>query len=189
MITLALAIGVRRLASRGALVKRLSAVETLGSTTVICTDKTGTLTENRMQVTSIWTAGARGLTATAAWQGDRALLGCDRARGAATATTPSWTRAQTAATRPRSHCCAAAELLGDDTARVPREAGRRCQFHFDPALKLMSTVDEVARGLVVHAKGAPEALLGRCTRSQAAAMSSAARRRRSRRGRTRRRCR
>jgi magnesium-transporting ATPase (P-type) len=54
-ITLSLAVGVKDLARRGAVVKRLSAVETLGSTTVICTDKTGTLTENRMRVTSVWT--------------------------------------------------------------------------------------------------------------------------------------
>ena len=49
VITLALAIGVRDLVRRGAVVKRLSSVETLGSTDVICTDKTGTLTQNRMR--------------------------------------------------------------------------------------------------------------------------------------------
>ena len=54
-ITLALAAGVADLARRGALVKRLAAVETLGSTTVICTDKTGTLTENRMRAARVWT--------------------------------------------------------------------------------------------------------------------------------------
>ena len=54
-ITLALATGVRVLARKGALVKRLSAVETLGSASVICTDKTGTLTRNRMRVTELWT--------------------------------------------------------------------------------------------------------------------------------------
>src|SRR6478672_3526811 len=52
-ITLALAAGVRAMARRGALVKRLSAVETLGSTTVICTDKTGTLTQGVMHVQEV----------------------------------------------------------------------------------------------------------------------------------------
>ena len=55
VITLALAVAVRALARRGALVKRLSAVETLGSTDVICTDKTGTLTQNQMRPVAAWT--------------------------------------------------------------------------------------------------------------------------------------
>jgi calcium-translocating P-type ATPase len=55
--TLALAAGVRRMAASNALIKRLPSVETLGRATVICTDKTGTLTENRMTVVSVWSAG------------------------------------------------------------------------------------------------------------------------------------
>jgi magnesium-transporting ATPase (P-type) len=54
-VSLALAIGAQRMAARGALVRRLESVETLGSTTFVCTDKTGTLTQNEMSVTEAWT--------------------------------------------------------------------------------------------------------------------------------------
>ena len=56
-VTLSLAMGVQRMVKRNAIVKRLSSVETLGCTTVICTDKTGTLTQNEMTVRELWVGG------------------------------------------------------------------------------------------------------------------------------------
>ncbi|WP_052372477.1 cation-translocating P-type ATPase [Amycolatopsis taiwanensis] len=164
VITLALALAVRALAAQGALVKRLSAVETLGSTDVICTDKTGTLTENRMRPAAIWTsAGRTDLDGTplepspSLWAVARVAVACNNAR---------LPHEDSEATGDPTEIALllAASRLGADTATATREAGRRWQFHFDPELKLMSTIDDYDGGRYVHTKGAPEMVLPRCTR-------------------------
>jgi len=163
VITLALAIGARDLVARGALVKRLSAVETLGSTDVICTDKTGTLTENRMRAVLVWTDGgeldlqanetgpqndgaAAALVQVMAW--------CNNARIA---------DGQTSGDATEIALLEAAGRLGAEQRLIAGERPHRRRFHFDPALKLMSTIDERDGGLWVDAKGAPESLFPLCT--------------------------
>ncbi len=170
-ITLALAVGVAMLARRGALVKRLSAVETLGSADVICTDKTGTLTENRMRAVKIWTplgeidleAGAD-LAAAVGANPVLALL----ARATASSGTAEVDPARKTKSRGEATeigMLEAARDLGIDVELRRRERRRRKLYRFDPTLRLMSTVDEREDGtLTVHAKGAPEEVLGRATR-------------------------
>ena len=168
-ITLALAVGVAGLARRGALVKRLSAVETLGSTDVICTDKTGTLTENRMRAMRVWTRpGERDLEAEQIardTEGEvlfgllgRTIAACSTAELAPTSTGKSRGEAT------EIGLLEAARALGVDVTVARRESRRRHLNRFDPKLRLMSTVDERADGgLTVHVKGAPEEVLSRAT--------------------------
>lgn len=169
-ITLALAVGVADLARRGALVKRLAAVETLGSTTVICTDKTGTLTENRMRAARVWTPLGEvdleqpdDLEAAVAANPVLGFL----ARAAAACSTAELDPERTGKSRGEATevgMLEAARQLGIDVALARREHERRRLFRFDPTLRLMSTVDERADGgLTVHAKGAPEEVLARST--------------------------
>ncbi|MCB5163836.1 cation-transporting P-type ATPase [Streptomyces bambusae] len=153
-ITLALAVGVRSLARQGAVIKRLSAVETLGSTSVICTDKTGTLTQNEMRVHGLWTPGH------AAQAGPWSI---DLVGAAALCTTV------TRETDGRLHGDPTEIALVEGAAErgVPadpagRDAARLVCFRFDPRLRLMSVVRAAgtARTQVV-VKGAPEAVLAR----------------------------
>lgn len=151
-ITLALAAGVRVLAREGAVVKRLSAVETLGSTNVICTDKTGTLTQNRMRLQAHWTPDGGVSDAVPPAELARAMTEC---------TTVSYGGNGELQGDPTE--IALVEGSGPDVeARLKaRDGRRRAIFRFDARLRLMSTVAQHDDRLRVYVKGAPEAVLAR----------------------------
>jgi len=167
-ITLALAVGVRRMARRKALLKRLTAVETLGSTDVICTDKTGTLTEGRMVLSRFW---ADGEELVPGHQGELPgepfaglLRTAVRCSNAGLRRTPDGF--ERTGDPSESALLAAAASLGEDVERAQeeRQDRRRRLYHFDARVKRMTTADEEPDGsLWYHAKGAPLELLGRCT--------------------------
>ncbi|HTK64698.1 MAG TPA: cation-transporting P-type ATPase [Pseudonocardia sp.] len=154
-ITLALAAGVRSMARRGALVKRLSAVETLGSVTVICTDKTGTLTAGSMTVQEVRDASGAALTAP----------GHDLADAVAHCSTADQHTGTGDPTELALLDMVASSGVGIDPAARDRQ--RVALFAFDPRRRLMATLDRKDGGLRVHVKGAPEALLPLCTADDA----------------------
>ncbi|MFI1921101.1 MULTISPECIES: cation-transporting P-type ATPase [unclassified Streptomyces] len=174
-LSVSLAIGVRRMARHHALIKQLLAVEALGSTTVVCTDKTGTLTQAEMTVTQVWAGRTH------------AVSGVGYA--------PNGVVSEPAAVRELLRvaglCCNARlvppggpggrqhwRVLGDTTEGallvVAAKAGldpgveeetapRVTEFPFDSTRKLMTTVHKHGTGHQACVKGAPVELLARCT--------------------------
>jgi Ca2+-transporting ATPase len=173
-VTLALALGVQRMARRRVLVRRLPAIETLSAVTVVCTDKTGTLTENRMSVRAAWTpAGAAPLTAGAAAGPLRLLLSAGAlCTEAATVGGPGEVRA-VARDPLEAALLTAAREHGLEPEALARAAPRERELPFDPARRMMTVVVRWAEpgcGVDVGAplaltKGAPSEVLSRCTRA------------------------
>jgi magnesium-transporting ATPase (P-type) len=191
VLSLALAAGLWRLAGRGALVRRLAAVETLGSTTVICADKTGTMTENQMTVTTVMLAGRR----IQVGGGGRSTAGSlTEAHGVlAPLTDPHLTLLLSAAALCNDATLRSAldglHLLGDpteaallvaaskaglDPAELARAWPRRREIPFDPTRRMMATFhlmpgSATGEGTpVLLAKGAPAVILEHANRLHAA---------------------
>ncbi len=181
-MTIALAVGMQRMAGRGAIIRRLSAVETLGSTTVICSDKTGTLTRNEMTVSALWLPGGRSIAvsgvgyapqgalseagtpvASVADDADRAITALLRAAvlcNDAELVPPQDDRAQWTVLGDPTEAAllVAAAKAGIEARALRQQSPREAELPFDSDTKMMAT----RHGSQVFIKGAPEAVLRQC---------------------------
>ncbi|MFN8177520.1 MAG: cation-translocating P-type ATPase [bacterium] len=186
VVTISLAIGVQRMVKRHALVRRMLAVETLGATSVICSDKTGTLTKDEMTARRVWVAG-ESLEIEGAGYEPRGAFSRD---GAVAAPSPGVKRLLRAAAlasdaqiahdvqAKRWHVkgdptegalVVAAAKAGLSKPALDAEHPRIAEIPFTSESKRMTTLHRTKDGVVAVSKGAPEVVLATCTREAQAA--------------------
>ncbi|MBI5441446.1 MAG: cation-translocating P-type ATPase [Deltaproteobacteria bacterium] len=179
VVTISLAIGVRRMVRRRALVRRLPAVETLGSTSIICSDKTGTLTKDEMTARRLFVAGQWWDISGSGYE-PRGAFRCDGAEAAPSTAVLALLRGGVLASDASFVCDAAGSqcrALGDpteaalvvaaakaglDEARVEAQFPRAGEIPFTSETKRMTTLHEGPQGPLAFSKGAPEVILDSC---------------------------
>lgn len=152
IVTVVLSLGVQRMAKHGAILTQLPAVETLGGATVICSDKTGTLTQNRMTVTKTYTESA---------QGETELLRC--AALCCNATLTGKKKARTVTGEPTENAILTAADAVTDVDALQKDYPRVQELSFDSDRKRMTTLHKHGGGCLQVTKGAPDILLPLCT--------------------------